>query len=197
MKSSWTWGVLLGAALAASSATTASAQAGQPGADTPAGVETPIAARRIQTSDWSGPRVGFMVAPGDPRISNRLREHGLGSVVSQFGWQLERRVRVPGGGPDLVTEIVPMFGGVEYGKFVPSLNAMVGLRLRSGLEFGMGPSLSMVATTAGPQTGLLVAVGKSLEYGDVCIPINLAVSTNPNGAMINLIAGYAINRAAR
>ncbi len=196
MKTSRMWAAVMGAALIAPGAATASGteQAGG-AADTLA--QSGTHAPRVQMSDWSGPRMGFMFAPGDPAIARRLSDHGLGNVVSQFGWQFERRVRVVSGGPELVTEVVPLFGGVEYGKLVPSLNALMGVRFHSGVEFGMGPSLSLMSSDAGPQSGLLVTVGKSFNYGDMCIPLNLAVSTNPNGTMVSLIAGYAINRAAR
>ena len=151
---------------------------------------------QLQRSGWSGPRMGLMMAPGDGSISRRLKDHGLGSVVSQFGWQFERRVVPFGGGPMLVTEVIPLFGGVEYGKIVPSVTMVVGARSRSGYEFGMGPSFTVVSAT-GLNAGLVIAAGKSFDYGAVCIPLNLAVSTNPKGTMVTLIAGYAIDQAAR
>ena len=151
---------------------------------------------QLQRSGWSGPRMGLMMAPGDGSISRRLKDHGLGNVVSQFGWQFERRVVPFGGGPQLVTEAIPLFGGVEYGKLVPSLTLVMGVRSPSGFEFGMGPSFT-VASATGINAGLVIAVGKSIDYGAVCIPLNLAVSTNPRGTMVTLIAGYAIDQAAR
>jgi hypothetical protein len=152
---------------------------------------------RLKRSDWSGPRMGFMFAPGDPAISRRLRANGLGTMVSQFGWQFERRIAAFSGGPQLVTEVVPLFGGVEYNKLVPSVNAVVGVRFKSGYEFGMGPSLSVTSISGGPSTGLVIAAGKSIDYGDVCIPVNLALSTNPKGTMVNVLVGYSINKAAQ
>jgi hypothetical protein len=151
---------------------------------------------QLQRSGWSGPRMGLMAAPGDGAISRRLKDHGLGSMVSQFGWQFERRVVPFGGGPQLVTEAIPLFGGVEYGKLVPSITLVMGVRSPSGLEFGMGPSFT-VARATGINAGLVIAAGKSIDYGAVCIPVNLAVSTNPKGTMVTLIAGYAIDQAAR
>ena len=140
--------------------------------------------------------MGLMMAPGDGAISSRLKDHGLGSLVSQFGWQFERRVVPFGGGPQLVTEAIPLVGGVEYGKFVPSLTLVMGVRSAAGFEFGMGPSFTVVSAT-GINSGLVIAAGKSFNYGAVCIPLNVAVSTNPRGTMVTLIAGYAIDQAAR
>jgi hypothetical protein len=151
---------------------------------------------QLQRSGWSGPRMGLMMAPGDGAISSRLKDHGLGSLVSQFGWQFERRVVPFGGGPQLVTEAIPLVGGVEYGKFVPSLTLVMGVRSAAGFEFGMGPSFTVVSAT-GINSGLVIAAGKSFNYGAVCIPLNVAVSTNPRGTMVTLIAGYAIDQAAR
>jgi hypothetical protein len=200
MKTSWMWKALLATALViAVRPVPASAQGSdlqlrnqvvlaEPG---PAG-QSP----QLQRSGWSGPRMGLMMAPGDGAISRRLKDHGLGSVVSQFGWQFERRIVPFGGGPQLVTEAIPLVGGVEYGKFVPSLTLVMGVRSASGYEFGMGPSFTVVSAT-GVNAGLVIAAGKSINYGAVCIPLNLAVSTNPKGTMVTLIAGYAIDQAAR
>jgi hypothetical protein len=144
--------------------------------------------------DLSGPRVGMMLAPGDGAITRRLKEHGLGTVVSQFGWQFERQITPLGGGPQLVTEAIPLVGGVEYGKFVPSVTLALGMRFKSGFEVGMGPSVTVVSTSGSTSTALVVALGKTLDYGDLHIPLNLAVSTNPKGTMVTLITGYAMHR---
>jgi hypothetical protein len=200
MKTSWMWKAFLGAALviavrpASASAQTTDLQDGNQaivGESEASGQSS-----RLQRSSWSGPRMGLMMAPGDGAIARRLKDHGLGSVVSQFGWQFERRVVPFGGGPQLVTEAIPLFGGVEYGKLVPSLTLVMGVRSPSGFEFGMGPSFTVVSAT-GLNSGLVIAAGKSINYGAVCIPLNLAVSTNPNGTMVTLIAGYAIDQAVR
>lgn len=175
------------------------AQAPPPGDPTPSVVANASGAgrqSRFEESDWSGPRMGFMFAPGDAAIARRLKDHGLGSVVSQFGWHFEKRVVPFNGGPQLVTEAVPLIGGVEYGKVVPSLTLAMGVRLPSGFEFGMGPSLTAVSAT-NANMGLVVAAGKSIDYGDVRIPLNLAVSTNPRGTMVSLIVGYAMHRMTR
>ena len=200
MKTSWMWKTFLATALViAARPASASAQT----SDLSVRNQAVLAesgptgqSLRLQRSGWSGPRMGLMMAPGDGSIARRLKDHGLGNVVSQFGWQFERRVVPFGGGPQLVTEAIPLFGGVEYGKLVPSLTLVMGVRSPSGFEFGMGPSFT-VASATGINAGLVIAVGKSIDYGAVCIPLNLAVSTNPRGTMVTLIAGYAIDQAAR
>ena len=46
--------------------------------------------------------------------------------------------------------------------------------------------------------GLLADLGvSSLQFGDVNLPLNLAVSTNPKGTVVSVLAGYAIPRLTR
>ena len=200
MKNTWTMQALLevlvlAAVVAASFPVPARADqrpGGADGTNAPGNAPSP----ELVQSDWSGPRMGLMCAHGDPSISRRLKEHGLGNVVSQFGWQVEHRIAPFGDGPQLVTEGVVLMGGVEYGKLVPGATLVLGLRTRSGFEFGMGPGLSATSATSA-SSSLIIAAGKSIDYGAVCIPINVAVSTNPKGTMVTLIAGYAIHSTAR
>jgi hypothetical protein len=147
--------------------------------------------------DLSGPRVGATFAFGDGKLSRDLDRKGLGRIVSQFGWHFERELVPIGAGPELVTEAVPMFGGVEYGKLIPSLTMAVGVRFRDGLEFGMGPSFTLVNTVGRSNVGLVVAVGKTFDYDGVSLPVNIALSTNPQGTRTTLTAGYAIRTASR
>jgi hypothetical protein len=194
MKTTWISSTLIGTALLMS-ACPVSAPAQVPGRELqPRAVLASDRAAGFEERDLSGPRVGLMFAPGDAAIAHRLKEHGLGNIVSQFGWQFERQITPLGGGPTLVTEAIPLIGGVEYGKFVPSVTLAPGMRFKSGLEIGVGPSVTIVSTSGTTNTGLVVAVGKTLDYGDLGIPFNLAVSTNPKGTMVTLITGYAMHR---
>jgi hypothetical protein len=147
--------------------------------------------------DLSGPRVGFTIAAGDGETETSLRRRGIGRMISQFGWHFEHQIRPLGGGPQLVTEMIPLFGGVEYGRIIPSLTFALGLRTAEGFEFGMGPSFTATTGTSPSMVGLVLAAGKTIDYGGVCVPMNLAVSVNPNGSRITLAAGYAIHQASR
>jgi hypothetical protein len=152
---------------------------------------------RFRERDLSGPRIGITMAAGDGSVERQLQRRGIGRVISQFGWHFEHQIVPLGGGPQLVTELIPLFGGVEYGKLIPSVTLALGVRFPSGLEFGMGPSLTLTSAGGGGNAGLVVAVGKTIDYGGVSIPLNLAVSTNPKGTRTTLVAGYAIRRASR
>ena len=104
-------------------------------------------------------------------------------------------------------------GGPRFGMtFVPGNSQMVDELDYHGMgrtisQFGMGPNLTFSKTipnldptdpgyTDGGdvqgRTSLLLAVGKSFNYGGVSIPINVAYTTSPEGNRVSLIFGYAI-----
>jgi hypothetical protein len=133
-----------------------------------------------------GPRLGATYITGS-RARETLRAHGLGSIMSQFGWHFEQQVSPTGGnGPVFVIEEVLLVGAVEQQKLVPSFTVLFGMRMPSGIEFGLGPNLSAVGTA------LAVGVGKNLRYGDVSLPINLAVVGSPGALRTTVLVGYAI-----
>ncbi len=141
-----------------------------------------------------GPRLGVTYVPGNGMLADRLESHGFGRLLSQFGWHFEYQVIPEGGGPQFVIQFVPLLAGVEYSKLIPTATLAIGVRLPSGFEFGMGPN---VMISENPRSALTVAIGKSIDYGGVSIPINLAISTNPDGQRVSLIFGYAIRGGAR
>lgn len=133
----------------------------------------------------AGPRLGITFVSGS-RAEQRLREHGLNPIMSQFGWHFEQQVSPKGEGPAFVIEEVLLVGAVEQQQFVPSASLIFGIRLPSGIEFGIGPNFTVV----GP--ALAVAVGKTLNYGGVSLPINLAVVGSPGALRTSVLIGYAI-----
>ncbi len=160
-------------------------------------IEVPVTFDR---RNLSGPRFGMTYVGGNGELFQELDRQDIGRVVSQFGWHFERQIIPDGGGPQFVVQFVPMIAAVEYGKFVPGATLAMGIRMPRGWEFGMGPNI--VATknefdNAKARTSLVVAMGKSLNYGGVSIPINLAVSTAPEGNRYSLIFGYAIGKTTK
>ena len=160
-------------------------------------IEVPVAFDR---RNMSGPRFGMTYVAGSGELYKELERQDIGRVVSQFGWHFERQVIPEGGGPQFVIQFVPMIAAVEYGKFVPGATLAMGIRMPRGWEFGMGPNI--VATkneldNTKARTSLVVAIGKSMNYGGVSIPINLAVSTAPEGNRYSLIFGYAIGKTTK
>jgi len=147
----------------------------------------------------SGPRFGMTYVVGKGELYESLQREGMGRTLSQFGWHFEHQVIPEGGGPQFVVEFVPMLAGVEYGKFIPSGTVAMGVRLPSGVEFGMGPNLILTKSALDEtevNTALVMAIGKSFDYGGVSVPINLAYATNPDGNRISVIIGYAVARVA-
>jgi hypothetical protein len=139
----------------------------------------------------NGPRLGisYFVDGKIPRVNGR----NIGPYISQFGWHFEWLVRPEGGGPAFVTQLTPFLGGVEHSILIPSLSLVLGIRLPFGTEFGMGPHLSTKFTAEEPiSPSLIVAVGQSINFSGVSIPLNLAVSTNKSGNAISFVFGYAL-----
>lgn len=150
---------------------------------------TPVVERNL-----SGPRLGLTFIPGDNEIGKFLEHEGMGRTISQFGWHTELRVTPRGGGPSFLVEFIPLIGAVEYGKFIPNLSLMFGIRTVSGFEFGMGPNIISFVSQGEVQTALVMAIGKSFDFGGVNIPLNLVYVRNPHGTRIGLMFGYAIER---
>ena len=116
----------------------------------------------------SGPRVGFTIITNGELKDNLISEFGLtSSVISQFGYQFEKQIMGDENVAGLVEGII-FFGGLEYGLFLPSLSGMFGARFSSGYEFAIGPNLSLGGA------GLVIGVGKTIQAGNLNIPINLA-----------------------
>jgi hypothetical protein len=143
----------------------------------------------------SGPRLGFTYVPGKGELVNEMRQNDLGPVLSQFGWHFEYQVVPEEEGPSFVVELVPLIAGVEYGIFIPSASLAMGIRFPSGFEFGLGPNV--MAGRDEVHTSLIIALGKSYNYGGVSIPVNLACATSPKGNRFSIIFGYAIAKSVK
>lgn len=135
-----------------------------------------------------GPRIGFTVLAGG--VVDRAREElpGLNPFLTQFGWQFETRIFRLANGTAGLFEFVPLVGGLEQSKFIPSLNALIGIRGPKGLEFALGPNLTPVGTS------VALAVGTSFRSNGVNFPVNLAVVPGNGGMRISLLAGFNSRR---
>jgi hypothetical protein len=139
----------------------------------------------------NGPRLGVSYLIGDdlPVINGKK----IGPTISQFGWHFEWLVIPEGGGPAFITQVTPFLGGVEHSLLIPSLSTVFGIRLPFGLEFGMGPHLSTrFSKDEWISPSLIVAIGQSIHFSGVSIPLNLAVTTSKHGNAGALVFGYAI-----
>lgn len=80
-----------------------------------------------------------------------------------------------------------------FSLVVTSSAVVLGIRLPKGFEFGLGPNVMIKADKDRPvHSSLLIAIGKSIDFKGVSIPLNLAVSTNSDGTKLSFIFGYAL-----
>lgn len=133
----------------------------------------------------AGPRIGFTVL--SQRYTNHINDEfgrDINPFLTQFGWQFETRIFTLQSGVAGLFEFVPLIGGLEQGKFLPSLSALVGIRGAQGLEFGVGPNLSVGGA------GLVVAVGTNFQSQGINFPVNFAVAPSRDGARFSLLFGF-------
>ena len=148
---------------------------------------------------YGGPRIGgTFIDQGTSRvkIAEAFNRGAIQPVITQFGWQFETQIFKLKDGSKALFEFVPMIGGLEQGLFLPSATTMFGYRTKRGLEFGMGPSLSLSGV------GVSFAAGFSFKSGGVTFPINLVFSpsiakttiagvTSHSGSRVSLIIGFS------
>ena len=132
----------------------------------------------------AGPRVG--VTAMSSGVVNRLKRENIdiAGVVTQFGWQSEKRFYSDPGGVSGVTEGVLLIGGTEQGQFLPSFTWLVGFRTADGVEFGVGPNVTPLGVS------LALAGGITYRVGDLNVPVNLALVPSASGVRLSLLTGF-------
>ncbi|MBC5994121.1 hypothetical protein [Pontibacter cellulosilyticus] len=138
-----------------------------------------------QSLKLSGPRIGFTV------LSNKYRDEineefdsDVNAFMTQFGWQFETRIFTLESGMSGLFEFVPLVGGLEQGKFLPSLSALIGLRGAKGFEFGVGPNISLGGA------GLVLAAGTNFQSQGVNFPVNVAFAPSRDGGRFSVLFGF-------
>ena len=101
----------------------------------------------------NGPRMGVAYTTGESgeRLQAPEKEGGFDMfpVITQFGYQWETQYLSSGNFQALI-EFVGLIGGLETGRFVPSLSFMNGFRnSKSGWEIAFGPSFKLVKYATG------------------------------------------------
>lgn len=144
----------------------------------------PIVPSVARTIDLSGPRFG--ITSLSPGVVDALHNRNIDvtSVVSQFGWQVERQVFAKGSSVTAVSEWVGLIGGLDQSQFLPSLSWLVGVRTAQGAEFGIGPNI----TPAG--SALVIAAGVTFRAGVMNIPMNFAVVPSKSGMRVTMLSGF-------
>ena len=146
-----------------------------------------------QIQSLEGPRFGMVyisASPGSTFLNGDLQLDDIfegvsnyndiakGTITSLYGWQFESRF-ADGGNVTGIVEWIALVGGMERGKFLPSLSSMVGARSASGLEFALGPNLSLSGVS------MVFGVGYNFKSGNLNIPVNIAFVPGRKGTFSN------------
>lgn len=155
-----------------------------------------------QIQKLAGPRIGVtLITAGSTAdfihegfdFDEGNQKYGLtgSAFTTQYGWQWESRFADGGGDVVGIVEWIALVGGMEQGLFLPSISSVIGARTANGLEFGVGPNLSLSGV------GMLFAVGHNFKSGSLNIPVNLVFM--PGKAMKGNSEGesYSYNTGAR
>jgi len=142
-----------------------------------------------QIEKLAGPRVGVtMITPGSLAsiirgdvsfFSDEVRQEWTGSTgkygaaISQYGWQWESRF-ADGGNVTGIVEWIALVGGMEKGFFLPSVSSMVGLRTDKGIEFAVGPNVSLGGIA------MVFGAGYNFKLGKLNVPVNIAYVPSMN-----------------
>ena len=149
-----------------------------------------LRARQLPRQHLSGPRFGFTTFTGD--VATYRQSMGQQPLMSQFGWQFETQIVSTDTGNQALMEWIVLVGGIEQADTNLSLSWLAGLRLPSGLEFGVGPNVSVRQESTEPTTSMLVAMGATIPFGELYIPANLAVAFAEGGPRITTLVGWIV-----
>ena len=151
-------------------------------ADAPVANTTPV--------DLEGPRLGFSFL-SSRFVDSMKEEHNkeLNPLITQFGWQIEKRFFTMSDGATGISEWVLLVGGFEQGLFVPSVSWLMGMRSGTGLEFGMGPNLSASGSS------IVLAMGVTLRSEEINFPLNIAVAASDKGPRYSLLFGFNLRES--
>ena len=137
-----------------------------------------------QIEKLAGPRIGMTLITAGP-VADFLHEgfdfdenDRYGSTgaafTTQYGWQWESRFADGGGEIIGIVEWIVLVAGMEQGKFLPSATSIIGARTNKGLEFGVGPNLSLSGV------GMVFGVGYNFKSGNLNLPVNIAFMPGRN-----------------
>jgi hypothetical protein len=169
--------VLLAAALPLAMATTAFAQTAQTAMP-----------RLTAPVSLSGPRFGVTFL--NQATLDTLAEHEVevGPMITQFGWQFEKRAYGASEGLSVLNEWIFLLGGLDQGVALPSVTWMVGLRTKEGAEVGIGPNLTPLGF------GLALAAGTTFRAGALNVPVNVAIVPSKAGVRVSVLTGFNTRR---
>ncbi len=123
-----------------------------------------------QIQSMAGPRLGItLIGSGETADMLTGYDDGPSTFTTQYGWQWESRF-ADGGNITGLAEWVVLLGGMERGKFLPSISSLIGFRTVEGFEAGMGPNLTLAGI------GMVFGVGFTATSGKLNMPFNIVYS---------------------
>jgi hypothetical protein len=112
--------------------------------------------------------------------------------MTQFGWQFETQITAHESGNQALMEWVVLVGGVEQNQLNFSLSWLTGYRVAGGFEIGAGPAVSMNKDQRRLNTSMIVAGGATAPFGDLYIPVHVAVALAKGGPRITTLFGWIV-----
>lgn len=147
-------------------------------------------ARKLPRQSLSGPRFGFTTFTGETADLRQMAD--LEPIMSQFGWQFETQIVSLESGNQALMEWLFLVGGVEEENTSLSLAWLAGYRLPNGLEFGVGPNVSLNVNDNSTTSSMVVAAGVTLPFGEMYVPLNAAITMADGGPRITTLLGWII-----
>ena len=157
---------------------------------TPEPIPEHLRARTLPRQQLSGPRFGFTAFTGD--VATLRQSAGKGVLMSQFGWQFETQLVSTESGNQALMEWVVLVGGVEQDELNLGVSWLAGYRLPNGVEFGVGPHVGIRKDGGDPTTSMVVAGGATMPFGELYVPINIAVAFAEGGPRITTLLGWIV-----
>ena len=145
---------------------------------------------QAQIQNMAGPRIGVtLLGAGQTADWLSGQEDASSQIMTQYGWQWESRF-ADGGDICGLVEWVVLVGGMEKGKFLPSVTSLVGFRNGEGFEMGAGPSLSAGGI------GVVFGLGFTATSGKLNLPINFVFSPKKenSGAAFSILLGFNMRK---
>lgn len=147
------------------------------------------AAKVLPRQQLSGPRFGFTTFTGD--VAKARQDAGKGNMMSQFGWQFETQIMSMESGATALMEWVVLIGGVEQDELNAGISWLAGYRTEDGLEFGVGPNIG-INKEGNHTTSMVVAAGTTMPFGDIYVPLNVAIAFAEGGPRVTTLLGWII-----
>lgn len=146
--------------------------------------------QKLPRQKLSGPRFGFTAFTGETAEARQAAD--LGTLMTQFGWQLETQIVSLESGNQALMEWVFLLGGVESEEYNLSVAWLAGYRTEGGLEFGVGPNFSYNPDAETTTSSMQFFGGTTLPFGEMYVPLNLGIGIADGEPRITTLLGWIV-----